>query len=317
MLYFVTHPEYDIPLPPEHRFPASKFSSLMSYLVQEKLTEGVRLIFPNPVSQQDLARVHDSQYINAVAEGTLDASALRLLGLPWSPQLARRSFLAPGGTYLAARKAQAHGLACHAAGGTHHAHHSYGAGFCVFNDLAYAATRLINRGEARTVLILDADVHQGDGTARILKGEAGIFTCSLHCGKNYPTRKAESDLDVDIPRGSGDEAYLSIMHDTLGQIMSKMTPDLVLYDAGVDVHRDDALGWLDLSDEGILARDDMVLDWFCRRGIPVATVIGGGYSPDDAVLAARHGLIFRAARTVYARRLSAGKGSVEAASRSV
>jgi acetoin utilization deacetylase AcuC-like enzyme len=317
MLYFVTHPEYDIPVPPEHRFPATKFSSLMSYLVRENLTEGVRFVFPNPVPAEDLAMVHDREYIDAVALGTLDGKALRMLGLPWSPRLARRSFLAPAGTYLAAKKALAHGLSCHAAGGTHHAHYSYGAGFCVFNDLAYAAMRLINKGEARTVLILDADVHQGDGTARILRGEAGIFTCSLHCGKNYPARKAESDLDVEIPRGAGDEAYLRIMRDTLHQLMASITPDLVLYDAGVDVHRDDALGWLDLSDAGILARDEMVLDWFCSRGIPVATVIGGGYSPDIMVLAARHGLVFRAARAAYERRLSGGKGVAEGSSRSV
>ena len=317
MLYFVTHPEYDIPLPPEHRFTATKFSSLMSYLVREKLTEGVRLVLPNPVSAEDLARVHDPEYIDAVASGTLDEKALRVLGLPWSARLARRSFLAPAGTYLAAKKALAHGISCHAAGGTHHAHYSHGAGFCVFNDLAYAATRLVDEGRARTVLILDADVHQGDGTARILRGEAGIFTCSLHCGKNYPARKAESDLDVEIPRGTGDEAYFRIMGDTLHQLMASITPDLVLYDAGVDVHRDDALGWLDLSDAGILARDEMVLDWFCSRGIPVATVIGGGYSPDEKVLAARHGLVFRAARAVYERRLSGGKGSAEVSSRSV
>jgi len=317
MLYFVTHPEYDIPLPPEHRFTATKFSSLMSYLVREKLTEGVRLVLPNPVSAEDLARVHDPEYIDAVASGTLDEKALRVLGLPWSARLARRSFLAPAGTYLAAKKALAHGISCHAAGGTHHAHYSHGAGYCVFNDLAYAATRLVDEGRARTVLILDADVHQGDGTARILRSEAGIFTCSLHCGKNYPVRKAESDLDVEIPRGAGDEAYLRIMNETLRQLTGRLTPDLVLYDAGVDVHRDDALGWLDLSDAGILARDEMVLDWFCSRGIPVATVIGGGYSPDEKVLAARHGLVFRAARAVYERRLSGGKGFAEVSSRSV
>jgi len=317
MLYFVTHPDYDIPLPPEHRFSASKFSALMSYLIADKLTQGVRIVFPNPVKRDDLARVHDRRYIDAVAEGTLDPSALRVLGLPWSRQLARRSFLAPAGTYLAAKKALAHGLACHAAGGTHHAHYGHGAGFCVFNDLAYAATRMIERGEAGSVLILDADVHQGDGTARILDKQSAIFTCSLHCVKNYPARKAKSDLDVEIPRGAGDQLYLSILNDTLHQIMARITPDLVLYDAGVDVHRGDALGWLDLSDAGILARDEMVLDWFCRRGIPVATVIGGGYSPDQAVLAARHALIFRATRKVHQRWLSGETKSGEEATRSV
>ncbi|XDZ64848.1 histone deacetylase [Alphaproteobacteria bacterium LSUCC0684] len=317
MLYFVTHPDYDIPLPPEHRFSASKFSALMSCLIEQNLTRGVRIIFPHPVTRDDLARVHDRGYIDAVAEGTLDPSALRVLGLPWSERLARRSFLAPAGTYLAAKKALAHGLACHAAGGTHHAHYSHGAGFCVFNDLAYAATRLIERGEAGSVLILDADVHQGDGTARILEKERAVFTCSLHCAKNYPARKAESDLDVEVPRGTGDELYLAILNDTLHRLMDRITPDLVLYDAGVDVHRGDTLGWLDLSDAGILARDEMVLDWFCRRGIPVATVIGGGYIPDQGALAARHALIFRAAREVYQRYFTDGTESAEEASRPV
>jgi len=309
MLTFIAHPDYDIPLPPEHRFPAGKFSALMTHLIDAGLTEGIRLSMPQPVARADLARVHDRRYIDAVADGSLDKAALRVLGLPWSPRLARRSFLAPAGTYLAARKALAHGLACHAAGGTHHAHHDHGAGFCVFNDLAYAATRLVDRGEARSVLILDADVHQGDGTARMLKGEPGIFTCSLHCGKNYPARKAQSDLDVEIPRRASNQVYLDLLAETLDLLAQRVTPDLVLYDAGVDVHRDDALGWLDLDDAGILARDEMVLDWFCRRGVPVATVIGGGYSPDMAALAARHGLVFRTARKIYRQWLSGGTGS--------
>ena len=214
--------------------------------------------------------------------------------------LANRSFLAVNGTLLAARQALAHGLACHAAGGTHHAHFAHGAGYCVFNDLAYTAVRLLEEGAVRSVLILDCDVHQGDGTARILESWPAAFTCSIHCKANYPARKATSDLDVEVPRNAGDDAYLAILEDTLAELEHILpAPDLVLYDAGVDVHEGDRLGLLSLSYDGIRARDDMVLRHFRSRGVPVATVIGGGYGTDLDEVAYRHALVFHAALELY------------------
>ncbi len=250
-------------------------------------------------SVKDLSIVHCPNYINSVNEGVLSANALRTLGLEWSDALRNRSFLAPAGTLATAHLALANGLACHAAGGTHHAHYDYGAGYCVFNDLAYAARRLVREGIVEQVLIIDCDVHQGDGTARILACDDQIFTCSLHCRSNYPARRAESDLDVEIDRGTGDEGYLATLEETLSVLTKRyLKPDLVLYDAGVDVHINDGLGQLSLTNSGIRARDEMVIRHFRQQDCAVATVIGGGYGDDINEVALRHSLVFRAALSV-------------------
>ncbi len=296
MLCLVSHPDYDIPLPDGHRFPATKFSRIVARLESDDVLGAFEPLTPEPALPTDLAITQHPDYIAAIADGTLDRKSLRVLGLSWSQVLANRSFLAVNGTLLAARKALEFGLACHAAGGTHHAHFAHGAGFCVFNDLAYTAVRLRREGAVRQVLIFDCDVHQGDGTARILETHDDIFTCSVHCGKNYPVRKAVSDLDVEIERGAGDAAYLATLSKTLDRLTVLCpNPDLVLYDAGVDVHSDDRLGLLDLSYDGIRARDATVLRHFRGRDVPVATVIGGGYGTDLDEVAFRHALVFHAA----------------------
>ncbi len=299
MLTLVTHPAYDIPLPDGHRFPATKFSRLMLRWRADGLLSGFATAIPEPAARNELARTQDAAYVDAIADGTLDRESLRVLGLNWSRVLADRSFLAVNGTLLTARRALEHGLACHAAGGTHHAHHGHGAGFCVFNDLAYTASRLVDEGRVGTVLILDCDVHQGDGTARILAERPELFTCSLHCRANYPARKATSDLDIEIEKGADDAAYLGILDDTLHRLQRLVTPDLVIYDAGVDVHEGDRLGLLKLSYDGIRQRDAMVLRYFRARGIPVATVIGGGYGTDIDEVAFRHSLVFHAAAAEF------------------
>ena len=300
MLPLVTHPDYDIPLPEGHRFPATKFSALMARLAADGIAPHFTSFQPEPASRSDLLATQDAAYVDAIADGTLDADAIRVLGLKWSQVLANRSFLAVNGTLLAARQAIRHGLACHAAGGTHHAHFGHGAGYCVFNDLAYAAVRLAAGEEARSILILDCDVHQGDGTARILENRPDIFTCSVHCRANYPARKAASDLDVEVERHADDAAYMAILEDTLAELQRRVpAPDLVFYDAGVDVHEGDRLGLLNLSYDGIRARDAMVLRHFRGRGIPVATVIGGGYGTDMEEVAFRHALVFHAALAEY------------------
>ena len=301
MLTLVTHPAYDIPLPNGHMFPATKFSRLMVRLREDGLLSGFTTAIPEPAARNEIACIQDAAYVDAIAEGSLDRQSLRVLGLNWSQVLADRSFLAVNGTLLTARRALEHGLACHAAGGTHHAHHSHGAGYCVFNDLAYTASRLVDEGQIGTVLILDCDVHQGDGTARMLAERPELFTCSLHCGANYPARKATSDLDIEIEKGADDAAYLGILDDTLHRLQRLVTPDLVIYDAGVDVHHGDRLGLLNLSYDGIRHRDEMVLRHFRARGIPVATVIGGGYGSDIDEVAFRHSLVFRAAAAEFSR----------------
>lgn len=299
MISLVSHPDYDIPLPDGHRFPATKFSRLFSRLNADGIVGQFVPLQPEPVNPMALSLTQDAGYIDAIANGTLDRESQRVLGLIWSQVLANRSFLAVNGTLLAARHALSHGMACHAAGGTHHAHHAHGAGFCVFNDLAYTAARLCADGAVQRVLILDCDVHQGDGTARILEQHPDIFTCSVHCRANYPARKATSDLDVEIDKGADDSGYLAILEDTLARLdLLCPDPDLVLYDAGVDIHVGDRLGLLNVTYDGIRARDLMVLQHFRGRGVPVATVIGGGYGTDLDEVAYRHSLVFHAALAV-------------------
>ncbi len=301
MLHFISHPDYDIPLPVGHRFPAHKFTSLMDRILRAGIAQGGRLSHPRPASPASLAIAHAPQYIDAIAHNHLSPDDLRRLGLPWSEALAKRSFLAVEGTYRTAIKALQFGLACHGAGGTHHAHFDYGAGFCVFNDMAYTARRLIAEGRVQSVLILDVDVHQGDGTARILARDDAVFTCSLHCADNYPHDKALSDLDVLIPSGTGDSDYLKILAETLEDLSGRIRPDLVIYDAGVDVHEADALGRLTLTDTGVKAREDMVLEYWLGRGVPVATVIGGGYLADFEHLMRLHMMVFQSAREHFSK----------------
>ena len=299
MIGLVSHPDYDIPLPDGHRFPATKFSRLVNRLNADGIVGRFVPLQPEPVNPLALSLTQDADYIDAIANGTLDQNSQRILGLKWSQVLANRSFLAVNGTLLAARHALAHGLACHAAGGTHHAHHAHGAGFCVFNDLAYTAARLCAEGAVRRVLILDCDAHQGDGTARILEQHSDIFTCSVHCRANYPARKATSDLDVEIDQGTDDSGYLDVLANMLSRLdLLWPDPDLVLYDAGVDIHEGDSLGLLNVSYDGICARDLMVLQHFWGKCVPVATVIGGGYGTDLDEVAYRHSLVFHAALAV-------------------
>ena len=295
MLNFVYHPDYSYDFPDNHRFPMSKFFRLHRLLQAEGVLDQVWMQEPEKASIADLTRVHDLAYVQALAHGTLNERQLKRLRLPWSEALANRSFIAANGTYKAAQLALEHGLALHMAGGTHHSHREGGAGFCVFNDMAYAAVRLIEDQRVERVLILDTDVHQGDGTAQILKGHPGTFTCSLHCEQNYPHPKACSDLDVPIQKGCEDQEYLEILDRTLDTLFRRFAPDLVIYDAGADVHVDDQLGLLNLSEWGMRDRDHLVFDRCVSESIPVTAVIGGGYSADREALVSLHAIPFRVA----------------------
>ncbi len=295
----ISHPDYDISVPAGHRFVGQKFSDLMTYLAQQPYWVGFDVIQTRPVHLSNLRAVHDVDYIADFAYNRLDNTALRRLGLPWSQRLLKRSFLAVNGTYQAAQLALQRGIACHAAGGTHHAHRSYGSGFCVFNDLAFAAHALIRHHSVRRVLILDLDVHQGDGTIDICTQNPALFTASLHGENNFPFEKRQGSLDITLTDGLGDDAYLAILAEALDRIWAEFEPELVIYDAGVDVHADDGLGRLSLSYDGILQRDMHVMEFFKSRNIPVTTAIGGGYSRDRSELARRHSIVFAAAHAVY------------------
>ncbi|MFG3453629.1 histone deacetylase [Stutzerimonas stutzeri] len=287
-LPLVFHDDYSPHLPPGHRFPMEKFRLLRDHLVACGLTTDQALLRPELCPSDVLALAHDRDYVDRYRSGDMSREELRRLGLPWSPQLAQRTVRAVGGSLLAADLALRHGLACHLAGGTHHAHYDHASGFCIFNDLAVIALSLLESGRVGRVLIFDCDVHQGDGTARILEDTADAVTVSLHCDKNFPARKARSDWDIALPPGLGDVDYLKAVDDTLNYLLPLYQPDLVIYDAGVDVHRDDALGLLNLSDEGLAMRDSAVINHCLGRDIPVVGVIGGGYDKDRALLARRH-----------------------------
>ncbi|WP_394224964.1 histone deacetylase family protein [Pseudoalteromonas spongiae] len=290
-LPLVYHPNYSFSFDEKHRFVMSKFARLYQYLDSKGYINQRNLYQPPVGDFKPMELVHCESYVHDLFYNQLDNKAMRRIGLPWSEQLMARTFTAPLGTHLAAELALEHGIACHLAGGTHHAHYDFGSGYCMVNDLAYTATRLINEGKARNVLIFDCDVHQGDGTAAMLAHNPYVFTCSIHCEKNFPFRKQHSDLDIGLEIGLTDPDYLKIVSTTLNDLIEQLNPSLVLYDAGVDIWQQDTLGKLDISWQGIAARDYAVLEICQRKGVPVATVIGGGYDKDHQRLAERHALV--------------------------
>ena len=296
-LPLVYHDDYSPPFPVEHRFPMEKFRLLYEHL-QDSLPAAL-YHQPGLCPADILALAHDPAYIARYLAGELPLEEQRRLGLPWSEALAQRTVRAVGGSLLAAELALQHGLACNLAGGTHHAHYDQPSGFCIFNDLAVIARYLLASGRVGRVLINDCDVHQADGTARLLADCRDAVTVSLHCERNFPASKAHSDWDIALPAGLGDAGYLTTVDDALDYLLPVYQPDLVLYDAGVDVHKDDALGLLELSDAGIAARDAAVLRHCLERYIPVAGLIGGGYDRDRRVLARRHGLLHHSAARIW------------------
>ena len=293
----VYHPDYVTPLPAGHRFPMAKFGILHDLLVAEGVVD--RVYQPELPPSKWIELVHTLAYVQSYQDGSIGSQAMRRIGLPWSPELVHRTQIALGGTTLAARLALEFGLAGNSAGGTHHAFPGYGSGFCIFNDLAMA-TRVLQQEElVKKVLIVDLDVHQGDGTAAIFQNDPNVFTFSMHCGINFPSTKQVSDLDVPLAEGMEDEEYLQILAQHLPDLLAAFKPDLVLYDAGVDPHISDRLGKLALTDRGLFCRDMQVLSTCVGAGYPVAYVIGGGYAADLASLVYRHSLVFRAANEVY------------------
>ncbi|MDC3131342.1 histone deacetylase [Pelagibacteraceae bacterium] len=298
-LSWITHPQYDIALPKNHKFTASKFSDLFKCLQIKDFYSRSNILEPNKASIEELELVHDRKYILKILNGTLTDKEIRRLGFNWSEVLSNRSFLAVNGTLLTCKEALKNGIANHLAGGTHHSHRNFGSGYCVFNDMAYASKSLINSKLVKKVLIFDTDVHQGDGTAEILKSEKNIFTCSIHCINNFPFQKSKSDLDINLDDNLEDKDYLDIVNKTLIDCLRKFDPEIVIYDAGVDIHKDDKLGNLNISSEGLFKRDLLVLSFFKNHSIPVATVIGGGYSDDNAELAKRHSIIFEASDKIF------------------
>ena len=298
-LPLIYHPDYVVPLPQAHRFPMPKFRQLYELLLNDKVARIEQFFIPETPSPQLIELVHTPQYVQAYKLGTLDAKAQRRIGLPWSPALVKRTNIAVGGTILTAKLALKYGLACNTAGGTHHAFPSYGSGYCIFNDLAIASRVIQHLNLACKILIIDLDVHQGDGTAFIFQNDDSVFTFSMHCEVNFPGTKQVSDLDIALPVGMEDEEYLQTLAHYLTDVLTAVKPDLVLYDAGVDTHIGDRLGKLALTDTGIFCREMQVLSTCLAARYPVACVIGGGYADDLNSLVYRHSLLHRAASQVY------------------
>jgi acetoin utilization deacetylase AcuC-like enzyme len=267
-----------LPLPQGHRFPMVKYSMLRERVAEAGLCEPGEMRVPRPVSDEEILRSHERSYLRRVVEGTLSQSEMRRIGFPWSERMVERSRRASGGTLGACLAALEDGLAANLAGGTHHAFADRGEGYCVFNDSAIAARAVQADGLIERVAVLDTDVHQGNGTAAILRGDPSVFTFSIHGARNFPFRKEASDLDIPLPDGADDEEFLGALEDGLEEALAASKAGLAIYLAGADPYVDDRLGRLSVSKEGLAERDRLVLEACRERGIPVVVTMAGGYA---------------------------------------
>jgi acetoin utilization deacetylase AcuC-like enzyme len=301
-------PRYYADIGEGHVFPIRKFELVRDRLLAEGTLAPHEIIEPQPAPIADVLLVHTEDYVTRLRAGALTPRELRRLGLPWSKALVRRSFLATGGTTSAARAALAEGIASNLAGGTHHAFPERGEGFCVLNDVAVAIRTLRRDNLIERAAIVDLDVHQGNGTATIFENDPGVFTFSMHGAKNYPVFKARSTLDVELPDATGDDEYLRALREHLPRVFTHR-PDIIFYLGGADPFTGDKLGRLSLSIAGLRARDEFVLGECGARGVPVATVMSGGYAADINDTVEIHCNTIRAAKAKAAAR-SAGRNSV-------
>ena len=277
-LYYTDH--FELPLPEGHRFPMSKYRLLRQRIAEDPRHREDLLLVPPAATDMQLEYAHDEGYVARVRDGLLSDAEIRRIGFPWTPAMVERSRRSSGATLAAARTALAYGISANLAGGTHHAMTAAGEGYCVFNDAAVTIRTLVAEGMIRRAAVIDCDVHQGNGTAEILGNDPHAFTFSIHGEKNFPLRKMPSHLDIDLPDGTTDEAYLSQLARGLSEVFLNGSYDLVIYLAGADPFEGDRLGRLKLTKPGLLARDEMVLDECIERSIPVAIAMAGGYAPN-------------------------------------
>ncbi len=286
----VNHKDYFAKIGDDHKFPIEKFGELANYLIKENIVK--KFHEPYQCSEETLKRAHSESYIRNIKNKTLDIISIKKIGFPLVDSVVQRSLFATGGTVLASKLAIKYGLACNTAGGSHHANFEGGAGYCVFNDVAVAAKYLLDRGLAGKILIVDLDVHQGNGNSDIFKDNRNVFTFSMHSKSNYPAKKSISDLDVELNDNMEDKEYLRILKFYLNQL-NQENFDYAFYIAGVDVHFNDRLGKLKISDEGIKKRDEIVTQNFFSRGVPLCGVLGGGYNKDFKKLVELHSFLHR------------------------
>ncbi len=281
----VNHKDYEAQLNDDNKFPIKKFGELARGLIKNKIVKNFYI--PEPCSVETLKEAHTEDYIKKIKNKTLDKNEIRKIGFPLVDSVVRRSFIATGGTVLATKLALNYGIACNTAGGSHHATSNEGAGFCVFNDVAVAAKYLTTRGLANRILIIDLDVHQGNGNSEIFKNDNQVFTFSMHAKVNYPAKKSVSDLDIELEENLEDREYINILKNNL-KYLNEEEFDFVFYIAGVDIHYNDRLGKLKISDNGIFERDELVIDNFFSNKIPICGVLGGGYNEDFNKLVELH-----------------------------
>lgn len=299
MVPFIYHPRYSrLDLPSRHRYPIEKYALLQQWACEHG-ARPAQWFTPSPLNWTDVKTVHAADYITALTNNSMDKRVWRRIGFPWSEQLLLRTLTSAAGTRDTVNLALREGCAIHFSGGYHHAHYDWGSGFCLVNDLALAAKSLIDRDPLAKVVILDTDVHQGDGTATLFANEPRVTTCSIHGEKNFPFNKAHSDIDIELPKGTTDETYLSVIDEVLDTVITQQRPDLILYDAGVDIYRQDELGHLNISLNGIFARDYAVLNAARENNISCAAVIGGGYQRNLGRLTRAHAQLLRAAYHVW------------------
>ena len=289
-LPIVNHPDYVAKLNDDNKFPIRKFGALAKYLLKVGVVK--KFYIPEECSIETMKTSHSLEYINHIKNKTLDIKLQKKIGFPINDSVVRRSFVATGGTVLASKLALDKKLACNTAGGSHHATFDCGAGYCVFNDVAVAANYLKNKGFAKKILIVDLDVHQGNGNSEIFKNEKDIVTFSMHCATNYPAKKSKSDIDIELVEYMEDNEYLNILNNNLKKL-SNTNFDFVFYIAGVDILHEDKLGKLKISDDGINQRDQMVIESFYSKKIPLCGVLGGGYNKNFEKLIELHALLHK------------------------
>ena len=297
MLPIINHPDYVAQIGDDHRFPIKKFGELIKLLRKKNIATTHNTFEPDEVSVPTLLNVHSEEYINKINNLSLDKDEIRKLGFPLVKSVRRRSFVATGGTVLASKLAVKHKLACNTAGGSHHAFSNQGNGYCVFNDVAVATSYLKKKYKYKKILILDLDVHQGDGTAKIFESDDSVYTVSIHSKKNYPSKKQKSNIDIELEDGIKDEEYLNVVNQLLQKI-GDLQFDFVFYVAGVDVHFEDRLGKLNITETGIRNREELVINNFFKRNIPLCGVLGGGYNHNFEQLVNLHSILHETCKKI-------------------
>jgi acetoin utilization deacetylase AcuC-like enzyme len=292
-------PDYYVPLPENHAFPMGKFPALYQILINEGLLRPDDVAVPESASWNDLEMVHTTQYLEKLRNGTLERAEERRMGLPWSAALVSRSRIAVQGTLIAAQMALEDGIAANLAGGTHHSFPDHGEGFCVLNDVAVTIKVLQRNRRIDRVLVIDLDVHQGNGTAAIFDGDDSVFTFSMHGEKNYPWNKMTSSLDIDLPDDTDDRTYLAELDQYLPLAFEAARADLIFYLAGVDPVAGDRFGRLSLTRGGLHCRERYVLEVVKRRGVPIVLLLSGGYAATPEATADLHAIVHREAQLVY------------------